>query len=209
MRRSRTPQGFTLIELLIAVAIVAILAAATGPALSSVTGANARGAAGELAGAARYLFETAALRHATCRLALDLDARDWWAECTKDKAFVPRGGDRAAAREEDDAALEERFPDERDAEKRKLLARAKFGAFNDRLARKRTLPGSAHFSEVWSEHEREPVSRGMAYVYFYPHGQAEAARIPLVDGDSVYSVVTQAFTGRARVVTGKPEVPRT
>ncbi len=49
----------------------------------------------------------------------------------------------------------------------------------------------------------------MAYVYFYPSGQAEAARIPVVDRDNVYSVVTQAFTGRARVVTGKPEIPRT
>ncbi len=61
---------------------------------------------------------------------------------------------------------------------------------------------------MWSEHAREPVSRGMAYVYFYPNGQAEASRIPIADGQNVYSVVTQPFTGRARVVTGKPEVPR-
>ena len=46
----------------------------------------------------------------------------------------------------------------------------------------------------------------MAYVYFFPNGQAEAARIPIADGDNVYSVVTQPFTGRAKVVVGKPKV---
>ncbi len=204
----RQPSGFTLIEMLIVVAVIAVLAAAAVPAVSAVTGANARAAASELAGAARYLFETAALRHETCRLAIDLDRSAYWPECTKDRAFASREKSTDARREEDEAALEERFPDERDAEKRRLLARAKFGEYSDRLAKKRSLPGSARFSEVWSEHQREPFSKGLAYVYFYAQGQSEAARIPVVDGENVYSVVLQAFTGHARVVVGKPEVPR-
>ncbi len=206
-RTARGPQGFTIIELLIVIAVIAVLATAAVPAVNAVTGANARAAAGELAGAARYLFETAALRHETCRLALDLDKQAWWAECTKDRAYAGRD-ESASSREEDDAALEDRFPDERDAEKRRLLARARFAQFRDRLTKKQSLPGGATFQEVWAEHQREPFSKGMAYVYFFPNGQAEAARIPVVDGDNVYSVVTQPFTGRAKVVVGKPKVPR-
>ncbi|HET9594075.1 MAG TPA: type II secretion system protein [Anaeromyxobacteraceae bacterium] len=198
-------RGYTLIELLIVIAIVAILSAAAVPSLNSVTGANVRSAASELAAGARYLFDTASLRHRSCRLALDLDGRSWWAECEQDRA--PASPDGASPDEE--PGLSDRFPDEQDGEKRKLLAKTKFGQFSDRLARKRKLPGSANFVEVWSEHVREPVTKGMAYVYFYAQGQAEAARIPIAEGDHVYSVVTQPFTGRARVVTGKPEVPRT
>src|SRR5919197_943677 len=83
--------GFTLVELMIVLAVVAVLSAAVVPTVKSVTGANARAAAGELAGAARYLFDTAALRHETCRLVLDLDERSWWAECTKDRVTQGRG----------------------------------------------------------------------------------------------------------------------
>lgn len=206
--RTARREGFTLVELMMVLAVVALLSAAVVPTVKSVTGANARQAAGELSGAARYLFDTAALRHETCRLVLDLDERSWWAECTKDRVYRAREAISPADAAREDEALAERFPDERDAEKRRLLGKAKWGAFQDRLAKKRGLPGGAGFVDVWSEHLREPATKGKAFVYFYPQGRAEEARIPVADGDNVYSVVVPAFTGRASVVSGKAEAPR-
>jgi len=200
--------GYTLIELIIVVAVVALLAAATLPAVRGVTGANARAAAGELAGAMRYLYDTAALRRQTCRLALDIDGGSWWAECTQEHFTLSREKATEARPQEEDDDLADRFPDERDAERRRLLARAKFGKFEDRLAKKRSLPGAVRFDQIWTEHQREPFGRGMAYVYFFPQGRGELAQVPIRDGDTAYTVMLQPYTGRARVVTGIPEVPR-
>jgi len=190
---------------MIVVAVMAVMAAAVMPALSSLSGADARKGAGELAGSLRALYDTAALRHATCRMVLDLDGRTFGAECAPRLAtgssVVKDDGKagRAGAAEED---LETRFPDEKDAERRRLLAKTRFGAFSDRLLKKRELPGKTAIREVRVEGRTQPISEGTAYVHFFPGGQAERASIELADGASVYTIVVEPFTGRARVVTG-------
>jgi len=196
--RSASP-GFTLIELLVVLAVIAIMAAIAVPAVDSITGANARKAAGEVAGSMRALFDTAGLRHATCRLALDLEGRAFWAECAPGAAGIA-GTDRP------EQPLEERFPGEKDEQIRQLLARSQFGQFTDRLLRKRELPGRTAFGPVHVEGRRDAFEAGTAYVYFFPGGQAQRAYVPVVDGKNVYTVVVEPFTGRSRIVPGKVEV---
>lgn len=199
---ARRVRGLTLIELLVVLAIVASVAVMAGPALSSITGANAKKAAGELAGSMRFLFDVAALGHRTCRLAIDLDARTFEAECTPPgvAATGPAAGD------EDDEDLGLRFSDESDPEIRRVLGRSQFGKFKDRLLRETELPGSAKFGPVHLEGRREAVETGPVYVYFFPGGRAQRAWVPVVDGKHVFTIVTEPFTGRARVVLGKVEV---
>jgi len=204
MARTAAQRGFTLVELMIVVGVIALATAAVVPALSSVTGANARSAAGDLAGSLRYLFDTAALRHATCRMALDLDGRAYWAECAKGRAGVARKPEDAPSDEE----LQRRFPDEEDAEQRRLLGQSRFGSFSDRLMPRRELPGSVAFGAIRLEGRQDPVEKGTAYVYFFPGGQAQRAFVPVADGSYLYTVVLEPFTGRARVVTGKVEGDR-
>ncbi len=192
-------QGFTLIELMVVMAVIALMAAVAVPAVESVTGANARKAAGELAGSMRVLFDTAALRHSTCRLAMDLDQRAWWAECAPGPAGVSPGAD-------DDESLALRFPDESDPEIRRVLARSTFGEFKDRLVVRRKLPGRTALGPVRLEGRRDAQDSGIAYVYFFPGGQAQRAWIQVVDGRNLFTVVTEPFTGRTRVVAGKVEV---
>jgi general secretion pathway protein H len=204
MARTGHSRGFTLVELMIVVGVIGLVTAAVVPALASLTGADARQSAGELAGSLRYLFDTAALRHATCRMTLDLDAHAYWAECAPGKAGIARDQEKAASDEE----LEKRFPGEEDADKRRLLGQTRFGSFSDRLLPKRQLPGSAAFGEIVVEGRKDPVTKGSAYVHFFPGGQAQRAFIPIVDGSFLYTVVLEPFTGRARVAIGKVEANR-
>jgi general secretion pathway protein H len=179
--------------------------------VNAFTGANARSSAAEIAGAYRYLFDTAALRHQTCRMVLDMDHQEWWAECTEPGPGSRRGQPvmgKDGVAEDDDSALARGFSDEPDAEKRRFLARARFAEFKDRQVGKRRLKGGSAFEKIWTPRQRDPQTKGKAYVYFYPQGQADRAQIPVADGGNAYTVVTQPLTGRARVVTGIPEVPR-
>jgi general secretion pathway protein H len=205
------PRGFTLIEVLITVAVIGVMALAAAPAVNSFTGANARSSAAEIAGAYRYLFDTAALRHQTCRMVLDMDHQEWWAECTQAGPGNRRGQPvmgKDGVAEDDDAERARGFSDEPDAEKRRFLSRARFAEFKDRQVGKRRLKGGAAFEKIWTPRQRDPQTKGKAYVYFYPQGQGDRAQIPVADGGNAYTVVTQPLTGRARVVTGIPEVPR-
>jgi general secretion pathway protein H len=197
-------RGFTLIELMVVIAVAAVISAAAVPALRGVTGANARQAAGELAGSLRYLFDTAALRHATCRLAIDIDGHAFWPECAPGPLALARQDQTSRVSRE----LEERFPDERDPDRRRLMAQTRFGAFADRLAPRRTLPGKTTFGPVRIEGRSQAIEEGVAYVHFFPGGQAQRAFIPVVDGELTYTVVLEPFTGRARVVAGTVEADR-
>jgi general secretion pathway protein H len=199
VHRGPRQRGVTLIELLVVVGIVAILAATVTPAVRSLTGANARQAAGELAGSLRYLFDTAALRYATCRMALDLDGRAFWVECAKGAAAVEKDPEKAPTDEE----LARRFPDEEDADRRRLLAGTTFGAFGDRLAEKRELPGEAAVSEVRVEGRERPVTEGIAWIYAFPGGRAQRAFVEVKDGDTLFTVTLEPYSGRARVVAGR------
>ena len=72
----RAHRGFTVIELMVAMAVAALLFAGIILGLGALTGARAREAMGELGGAARSLYDTAALTGNTCRLVLLLPRDD-------------------------------------------------------------------------------------------------------------------------------------
>ncbi|HSM92738.1 MAG TPA: prepilin-type N-terminal cleavage/methylation domain-containing protein [Anaeromyxobacteraceae bacterium] len=185
-------RGFTLIELMIVMTVVALLAAAAGPALGGLTGADARKAAGELSGSMRWLFDSASVRHATCRLVLSPAERSFWAECAKGRTTIERDPEKV----KEAAGGEGGAQASGDA--------AGFARFEDPIVRKRELPGGTAFKRIRID-GREPATEGeTAYVHFFPGGRAQAASVTIADGDHVYTVRLEPFTGHARVVAGEP-----
>jgi general secretion pathway protein H len=186
-------RGFTLIELMIVMSVIALLAAAAAPALGALTGADARKGAGELAAAMRWLFDSAAVRHATCRLVLSPSSRSYWAECAPGRTTIEADPERQEARE----------PEER--EDPGGVKAPGFAKFDDPIVKERELPGGAVFQAIRIDGRDALSESANAYVHFFPGGRAQAARVTIADGDHVYSIRLEPFTGRARVMSGVPE----
>lgn len=226
-------RGMTLIELTVSLAIIAVLFGAVVAGIGAITGAKAKGAAGELGGVIRSLYDTASLSGKTCRLVFALPAEKddqtpvkYWAECAKGNVTTSR--DRDAQLKEDTRAAEEearnrkggqpppvrRYSDDEPSlsdlmaqEKDRVEAQATFSNFTSEEIKPRTFPKAVHLS-VWTQHQREPVKSGLAYLYFFPQGFTEKSMLFLRQGDNVWTLTVAPLTGKTTVVGEELEVPR-
>jgi general secretion pathway protein H len=222
-------RGFTLIELTIALAIVAILLAATVMGVGALTGTKAKAAAAELAGVMRSLYDTAALTGKTCRLVFDLPAErsedqslKYMAECATGDITAAADRDQAlkdANRERERASKETKRPkrilreDEQPSlddvmhrEKDRVEAAARFAAFTSPEIQPHQLSGIQ--VSVWTQHQRDPVKHGLAYLYFFPQGFTERAQVYVQQGKNVWTLAVSPLTGRVKIAAEALEVPR-
>ncbi len=218
----RAGAGLTLIEMMISLLIAAVLFSAVVVGLGAVTGAQARTAAGELAGTIRTLYDTANLSGKTCRLVFDLgkarddDARvSYWAECAKGNVTTDRDRERAldkANEAREDGPREKRgsgnaLSDLMEAEAGRVEAAAAFSAFTSESLPRRTLPAGVKVS-VWTRHQKGATASGLAYLHFFPQGFTEQAHVQLAQGDNTWTLVVSPLTGKVKVEPRAVEVPR-
>jgi general secretion pathway protein H len=235
--RRRAQRGLTLIEISIAIIIVAMLFSAAVMGIGSITGAKAKGSAGELAGLIRSLYDSAALRGKTCRLVFEIpdpksdDPTRYHAECAEGAVTTSRDRDTALR---DDNSQRERNAragkgtgarDETrrnylvsggdasssrelmEGEKQRVENAARFSSYTSEEVPSRELPGDVKVS-VWTRHQREPVESGVAYLYFFPQGYTEKAYVYVKQGDNVWTLDVSPLTGKVQVVAEALEVPR-
>jgi general secretion pathway protein H len=223
----------TLIELSIALAIVAVLFSAVVITVGALTGTKAKSSAAELAGVIRSLYDSAGLRGKTCRLVFQLPTAKqegpakYWAECAAGNVTTSRARDELL--QQDRQRLAERSsrppassptaqppgsstyqPNLQDLmaqEKDRVEAAARFSVYTAPEIGARQLPSTVKIS-VWTKHQREAVSSGIAYLYFFPQGFTEKAMIFVGQGSNVWTISVQPLTGKAIVVGEQLEVPR-
>jgi general secretion pathway protein H len=207
--RVRRDSGMTLIEIGVALAVAALMLAVAVPALSAVTRAQLRQKSGQLAGAVRSLYGSAAIGGRTCRLVFDLDADAYWSECAKTNVRLSRegersqGGARVPAREELLQAREGLSEEER--EKLEIAQKSAFAPSSD--VPKTDLGGSVKFTDIWVQHQPERYTTGKSFLYFWSSGLTEEASIHLAQGDDVYSLIVSPLTGRVRIVGDRADAP--
>ena len=208
---------------MVVIAIVAFVMSASVYGFRSVAKSELRGSASKLAGAIRYCFDRAVTTGSYYRIVLDLDGNKYWAERSDERYYLSRTKEESPGRGQ---AFDEAAQELKQAEEDKKLTemttsvggtmvaldpppqpkRAKFQTFKDA-----TLPqvklGRAQLFDVFTPRQREPYTKGRAYLYFFPDGHTEHAVVRLTDGgDSWYSLIVHPLTGRVEVKSEKVDV---
>jgi general secretion pathway protein H len=208
MRRQRA-SGMTLVEIGVVLAVAALMLAVAIPALSSVTRAQLRQRAGQLGGAVRSLYGSAAISGHTCRLVFDLDANAYWSECAKTGVRLAREGERSrngARIAEPDETLQPR--ENMSEEERTRIELAQKSAFTPSADVPKTeLGGAVRFTDIWVQHQPERYTTGKSFLYFWSSGLTEDASIHLAQGDDVFSLIVSPLTGRVRIAGEREDAP--
>jgi general secretion pathway protein H len=223
--RSRRSSGFSIIELLVVITIVALMMGAAAYGFRAVTKSELRGAASKLAGAIRYCFDRSVTTGSYYRLVIDLDGNKYWAERSDERMYLTRTKEDAPGRGQafDVGALEKKQAEEDKKFDEELASRggtaatldppprpkrAKFQTFKD-AALPQVKLGKARLIDVYTPRQREPYTKGRAYLYFFPDGHTENALLRLNDGSQAwYSLVVHPLSGRVEVKSEKVEPQR-
>ena len=221
--------GFTLVEVLVVILIVSLMITIGVKGFRSVTKSNLRENAAHLSGAIRYLFDRASITGKYYRLVIDLNDGKYWPEVSDDEFYAPNQAESEADRRKREAKEDAADEEERKRqEKQQMLyggsssssssaaatsfdmsklevgefrpKRPRFAAFKETTLKPVTLK-KLKIKSVYTPRMTEPLTKGRAYLYFYPLGQTEPAVITLTDptGDSVYSLVVHPITGKVKI----------
>lgn len=213
----RAQRGLTLIEISIALGIAALAVSISIVSLNALTDADLRSSAIELAGAIKFNYDRAIMEKRTQRLGMDLDRNVWWIEFTEDAYAVGaermhgEEGEKRAARGEVEDAVEDSFFDDDDesAEVKRVMEGGKAASFgpDESAGEPHPLPGDVQFSKVWTGHQEESFTSGVAYLHFFRGGWTEPAQIELFDGSEYVTLKVFPLTGRVRTYDKQLEDP--
>jgi len=234
MSKKAGQRGLTFIELIIAFGVVAILVSAAVLGIGAIAGTKAKASAAELAGVIRSLYDTAALSGKTCRLVFELpstrtdDPSRYWAECAAGNVTTSRNRDEALREERAKRPGSPSTPPPRAAppvqppgssvyqpslqdlmaqERERVEAAARYSVYTAPEIQPRQLPSSVRIS-VWTKSQRQAVSNGTAYLYFFPQGFTEKAMVFVSQGSNTWTIIVQPLTGKAVIVADQLEIPR-
>jgi general secretion pathway protein H len=210
---------------LVVVAIVGGMLSGAVYGFRAIARSDLRGSAAKLAGGVRYCFDRAVTTGAYFRIVLDLDQNTYWAERSDERMFLTRDKEESPGKGQalDVAAQEKKRDEDEKRAEDEALARsgaaaqlegppkpkhAKFQSFKDATLPQVKLKRTRLF-DVYTARQREPYTKGRAYLYFFPDGHTERAMIRLSDGDDFYSLIVHPLTGRVEVKAGRQELPKT
>ena len=203
-----TESGLSLIEMLVVMALIGLMAAFALPSISGFFKLSLNSTTRGIASVVRDAYNATVMTGAVHRVVYDLKKKEYWVESGPRDALL----DTAETKDKE--------------ERRKRFSRSKkedgvgetkpgFSLAKSITRKKVALPRGVEFEDVLTQQSAEPITDGLAYTHFFPHGVTERTVVHLKDGsDHHISLIISSLIGRTRVVDrylsldeAKEEVP--
>ena len=227
-QRSQLRSGITLIEMLVVMVIILGAFGATMSITSVLGQGTLRSAATRMATAIEYVYGRAAINGIRYQLVFDLDADEYWIECSEENIELPtRMLEEDEPDEGDEPSIEEgarRFArydaDDEEADPFSLNQTALWDDCTEPLVPRVSISERFEGIEIHSvmtTHQEEPFEVGQATIGFFPNGFVEPSMIWLREAENegeafdednpAMTLVIEPMTGSVRVLSGLAEVP--
>lgn len=201
-KKHRHEDGMTILEILVVLAILVGVMGSFSLAMNSSSEVM-RAEASRLMGMIRYAYHHTAANSLYGRIVFDLAEQKYFFETSEAPFYVVREGDEKEAMIV--ANLEKNSgntTDESDADEGSNLS-GDFSENESELLEPFQVNSIIRLAGVFVDHQKEPVSEGMAYLYFFPGGQTELAVIHFSDeeGENFLTLSVNPLTGWVDVRT--------
>jgi general secretion pathway protein H len=220
--RRNSTRAMTLIEILIVMAIVVVLIGGIALGGGHVASARLRQSATLVTGAVRVGFTRANATSKSVRMVLDLDTSKLWLE-EADAPFLARANDKTHTGGADPATVAEQAAIEEGDRiiKGPRAPRPHFHIIStspekpNSAVLSKNLPSGIRFRSVQTAHDDVPITKGRAYLYFWPGGETERASIQTcishtqdkqeicdTTNEGTFSLMVAPLTGKVSVKVG-------
>lgn len=190
--QDNTRAAFTLVELLVVVALIGLIAFFSLPTISSMMKVSISSATRELASTIKEAYNSSVVTGKVHRLAYDLEKNQFWVESGPSTLLM----DTSESKEKE--ARRKKFAKPGEEKPKSVFSLEKSVTRN-----KLSLPRGVTFEDVVTEQTQEPISKGLAYTHFFPHGQTEQTIIHIIDAEKHQaSLVISTLIGKTQFISG-------
>jgi len=214
--RRHLQRALTLVEVLVVCALIAVMTVAVVAGTNQLPGARLKRSATMIASATKVAFSRATATSRSLRIVLDFEQNAIWLEESDAPMLVQSkdltgaaGADPSTEAERQALAEGTRVVQGPAVPKPKFhpIEALGFGEQEGTIKGAKALQRGIKFREVQTGHDDDPVSKGRAYLYFWPGGLTERASIQLRIGDSTedsstLTLIVSPLTGKVTIKGG-------